>query len=75
MSGYGAGMLTTCSEHGCRTIVMGEGRCLVHEPHVVRVFLRGRPFVSTASRIQAARDEAVSYVGPDSRRASELRTA
>jgi hypothetical protein len=36
-------MLTTCSEPGCATIVMG-GRCLEHERRPRRVFVRGRPF-------------------------------
>jgi hypothetical protein len=36
-------MLTTCSEPGCATLVMG-GRCLEHERRPVRAFVRGRPF-------------------------------
>ena len=36
-------MLTTCSEPGCATIVMG-GRCLEHERRPKRTFVRGRPF-------------------------------
>ncbi|MCI0634479.1 MAG: hypothetical protein L0206_11280 [Actinobacteria bacterium] len=36
-------MLTTCSEPGCATLVMG-GRCLEHERHPDRAFVRGRPF-------------------------------
>jgi hypothetical protein len=36
-------MLTTCSEPGCATIVMG-GRCLEHERRPRRTFVRGRPF-------------------------------
>ena len=39
-------MLMTCREPGCTTIVMGGGRCVFHEPHESRVFLRGRPFMS-----------------------------
>jgi hypothetical protein len=35
-------MLTTCSEPGCATLVMG-GRCLEHERRPSRVFVRGRP--------------------------------
>jgi len=38
-------MLTTCSEPGCVTIVMG-GRCLEHERRPSRTFARGRPFES-----------------------------
>jgi hypothetical protein len=37
-------MLTTCSEPGCATLVMG-GRCLEHERRPTRVFVRGRPLV------------------------------
>lgn len=36
-------MLTTCSEPGCATLVMG-GRCLEHERRPSRSFVRGRPF-------------------------------
>lgn len=36
-------MLTTCSEPGCATLVMG-GRCLEHESPQARAFVRGRPF-------------------------------
>jgi hypothetical protein len=36
-------MLTTCSEPGCATLVMG-GRCLEHDTRATRVFVRGRPF-------------------------------
>lgn len=36
-------MLTTCSEPGCATIVMG-GRCLEHQRRPSRAFVRGRPF-------------------------------
>lgn len=39
-------MLTTCQEPGCTTIVMG-GRCLEHERHPARVFVRGRPFTGS----------------------------
>jgi hypothetical protein len=38
-------MLTTCSEPGCATLVMG-GRCLDHERASTRVFVRGRPFAA-----------------------------
>jgi hypothetical protein len=36
-------MLTTCSEPGCVTLVMG-GRCLEHERRPTRAFVRGRPY-------------------------------
>jgi hypothetical protein len=39
-------MLTTCSEPGCATLVMG-GRCLDHERASTRIFVRGRPFAAT----------------------------
>jgi hypothetical protein len=39
-------MLTTCSEPGCATLVMG-GRCLEHERRPTRIFVRGRPFAAT----------------------------
>lgn len=39
-------MLTTCSEPGCATLVMG-GRCLEHERGSTRIFVRGRPFAAT----------------------------
>jgi hypothetical protein len=38
-------MLTTCSEPGCATLVMG-GRCLEHERASTRIFVRGRPFAA-----------------------------
>lgn len=38
-------MLTTCSEPGCATLVMG-GRCLAHEKAPTRIFVRGRPFAA-----------------------------
>jgi hypothetical protein len=46
-------MLTTCSEPGCTTLVMG-GRCIEHDHPASRVFVRGRPLtratqLSTAS--------------------------
>jgi hypothetical protein len=51
-------MLTTCSEPGCTTLVMG-GRCLEHERHPTRVFVRGRPLVA------APRTDATGYAeGP-----------
>ena len=40
-------MLTTCSEPGCTTLVMG-GRCLEHEKAPTRIFVRGRPFAVAA---------------------------
>jgi hypothetical protein len=40
-------MLTTCSEPGCATLVMG-GRCLEHERRSTRIFVRGRPFAPVA---------------------------
>jgi hypothetical protein len=67
-------MLTTCSAPGCETIVMGSGRCVRHESHVARVFLRGRPFVQTArTHIQAAHREGVVLTRADTRPLSELR--
>ena len=42
-------MLTTCSEPGCATLVMG-GRCIEHEQVTTRVFVRGRPLVATRRR-------------------------
>ena len=41
-------MLTTCTEPGCTTLVMG-GRCVEHEPLQTRAFVRGRPFVRAMS--------------------------
>lgn len=38
-------MLTTCSEPGCVTLVMG-GRCLEHQRGPTRIFVRGRPFAA-----------------------------
>lgn len=38
-------MLTTCSEPGCATLVMG-GRCLAHDKAPTRIFVRGRPFAA-----------------------------
>ena len=38
-------MLTTCSEPGCATLVMG-GRCLAHDKAPTRNFVRGRPFAA-----------------------------
>jgi hypothetical protein len=40
-------MLTTCSEPGCATLVMG-GRCIEHERRPTRVFVRGRPLAASA---------------------------
>jgi hypothetical protein len=45
-------MLTTCSEPGCSTLVMG-GRCLEHEQITTRVFVRGRPLIATPLRTGA----------------------
>jgi len=45
-------MLTTCSEPGCATLVMG-GRCVEHERQSTRIFVRGRPFApDTESRLE-----------------------
>lgn len=45
-------MLTTCSEPGCATLVMG-GRCIEHERQPARTFVRGRPFAPrTESRLE-----------------------
>jgi hypothetical protein len=41
-------MLTTCSEPGCTTLVMG-GRCLEHETPPTRIFVRGRPFATASA--------------------------
>lgn len=46
-------MLTTCSEPGCATLVMG-GRCIEHEKPPTRVFVRGRPLVVAQRRIGGA---------------------
>jgi hypothetical protein len=43
-------MLTTCSEPGCATLVMG-GRCIEHEQVPTRVFVRGRPLVAARRRV------------------------
>ncbi len=68
-------MLTTCSEPGCTTMVMGGGRCLEHDSHPVRSFPRGRPFVpASPKRIEVMRREAVRYAEPHSRSLSELQT-
>jgi hypothetical protein len=47
-------MLTTCSEPGCATLVMG-GRCIEHDQIQTRVFVRGRPVITarTAARAQS----------------------
>jgi hypothetical protein len=42
-------MLTTCSEPGCATLVLG-GRCIEHERPATRVFVRGRPLVGPHAR-------------------------
>jgi hypothetical protein len=39
-------MLTTCSEPGCATLVLG-GRCVEHERRPTRSFVRGRPFAAS----------------------------
>ena len=44
-------MLTICSEPGCSTLVMG-GRCVEHERRPTRVFVRGRPLLTTAPRTE-----------------------
>jgi hypothetical protein len=44
-------MLTTCSEPGCETLVMG-GRCLEHDQRPARVFVRGRPLVAAPRRVR-----------------------
>jgi hypothetical protein len=36
------GMLTTCSEPGCATLVLG-GYCVEHERRPVGTYVRGRP--------------------------------
>lgn len=46
-------MLTTCSEPGCATLVMG-GRCIEHERPATRVFVRGRPLVGAHARTKGA---------------------
>jgi hypothetical protein len=52
-------MLTTCSEPGCATLVMG-GRCLEHERGPARVFVRGRPFIAAGDTASAAPDVVAS---------------
>jgi hypothetical protein len=42
-------MLTTCSEPGCATLVLG-GRCIEHERPATRVFVRGRPLAGAHAR-------------------------
>lgn len=42
-------MLTTCSEPGCTTIVLG-GRCIDHERPQLKTFVRGRPFTAGEAR-------------------------
>jgi hypothetical protein len=46
-------MLTTCSEPGCVTLVLG-GRCIEHEQVPTRVFVRGRPLVAARRRTAGA---------------------
>ena len=46
-------MLTTCSEPGCATLVMG-GRCIEHDEIPTRVFVRGRPLVRPQRRTGAS---------------------
>jgi hypothetical protein len=46
-------MLTTCSEPGCATLVMG-GRCIEHDQVPTRVFVRGRPLVAARRRAGGA---------------------
>jgi len=53
-------------------MVIGEGRCVSHEPHETRVFLRGRPFVATSvSEAGPERQGAVMFAN-DSLHASGL---
>ncbi len=60
-------MLTTCSAPGCRTLVMGGGRCVSHEPHLMRGFIRGRPFLSAPpTLLEATRQEPVAFAGSGS---------
>ncbi len=71
-------MLMTCNEPGCKTIVMGGGRCVAHETYEARVFLRGRPFTASAAApfAQSASNEGVvALAATDFRQLSDLPTA
>jgi hypothetical protein len=57
-------MLTTCSEPGCATLVMG-GRCLEHERGPTRIFVRGRPFATAPATDRAAGTPDPAKSNPD----------
>ena len=67
-------MLVTCIEPGCKTIVMGGGRCLAHEPHENRIFLRGRPYAPSSTTVPAltARKRVVPLAASDSWRIEDV---
>ena len=68
-------MLMTCREPGCTTIVMGGGRCVFHEPHESRVFLRGRPFMSELpTGVGTGHEGAFAVAASHSRHATERHT-
>jgi hypothetical protein len=46
------GMLTTCNEPGCATLVLG-GYCVEHERRPVSTYVRGRPHPPAARRSRA----------------------
>ena len=54
-------MLTTCSEPGCETLVMG-GRCLEHESRPARAFVRGRPYAVGSPAVGLSQIEAGALV-------------
>jgi len=68
-------MLMTCREPGCTTIVMGRGRCVSHEPHESRVFLRGRPFMSELpTGVRTGHEGAFAVAASHSRHTTERHT-
>jgi hypothetical protein len=68
-------MLTTCSDPGCETLVLGGGRCIEHELRQSRVFDRGRAFVATVGGGQASVRGGASFASAPNVRGRERRTA
>jgi hypothetical protein len=65
-------MLTTCSEPGCATLVMG-GRCVEHERPPTRVFVRGRPFIAVGATASTGPDVVASVASTSVASAVDVR--
>jgi hypothetical protein len=46
-------MLSSCTEPGCATLVLGVGTCLAHQTTSTQQFARGRPFIHPSAPVEA----------------------